>query len=159
MKIQRYGGDLQPQGHGPLSLRDAMGRLFDESFWDPFEDNGLMPRSRKELAFPKVNVYETDDEVRVTANIPGIDPENVDIEVDEDTLTLSGVIEDEKEQKDERCYSLEREYGEFYRDIFLPARVDPEKVSAESKDGVITVKMPKIEDKSGRKKIDVKKDS
>lgn len=159
MQLQRRGGDLQPQNYGPLSLREAMGKLFDESFWDPFEDSGLMSRDRAGYVFPKVNISETEKEVKVTANIPGIEPEKVNIEVDEDSVTLSGVIEEEREEKEEHHYSFEREYGEFYRDIFLPARVDPEKVSAESKDGVITIKMIKVEDKGGRKKIDIKKGS
>lgn len=159
MKIQRYSGDLQPQTPGPLSLREAMSRLFDESFWDPFEDTSLSAGDRSGGLFPKVNISETENEVKVTANIPGIDPEKVSIEVDEDSLTLSGTIEEEKEDSDEKQYRFEREYGEFYRDFLLPARVDPDKVSAESKNGVIMIKMPKIEDKSGRKKIDVKNNS
>ncbi|MGM0482653.1 MAG: Hsp20/alpha crystallin family protein [Patescibacteria group bacterium] len=156
MQIQRRGGDLQPQNQGPLSLREAMGRLFDESIWDPFEDTGLLSQDRGGL-FPKVDISETDKEVKVIANIPGMDPEKVNIEVDEDSLTLSGTIEEEKEDSNERQYRFEREYGEFYRDFLLPARVDPDKVSAESKNGVITIKMSKVEDKSGRKKVDVKK--
>ncbi|MGM0628836.1 MAG: Hsp20/alpha crystallin family protein [Patescibacteria group bacterium] len=157
MQIQRRGGDMQPQNSGPLSLREAMGRLFDESFWDPFEESGLLAQDRTESLFPKVNISETDEEVKAVANIPGMDPENISIEVDEDSLTLSGTLEEEKEDSNERQYRFERECGEFYRDFLLPARVDPDKVSAESKNGVITIKMPKVEDKSGRKKVDVKK--
>lgn len=154
MKPQRY--DDQSDLNRPLSLRDAMSRLFDESIWDPFEDRGLMS---ERVQFPKVDVSETESEVKVTANVPGMKAEDLSIEADEDSLYLSGVIQQENEQKDEKQYRYEREYGEFSREIFLPARIDPDKIEASTKDGVLTVTMPKVEEGSGRKKISVKQAS
>ncbi len=157
MKLQRRSDDNQPYEGGPLSLREAMGRLFDESIWDPFEERSLLANERQSRNFPKVNISETEDNIKITANIPGIDPENVKVEVEEDSIAISGFIEEEKEDKEESYYRFEREYGEFYRDFLLPAKVDPEKVEAHSKDGVITINLPKTVDKTSKKKIDIKK--
>ena len=160
MQIQRRSGEIQPRHGSALSLRDAMSRLFDESFWDPFEERGLSASEQRSSGlFPKVDISENDKEVKITANIPGIDPEKVNIEVDEDSIVLSGTIEEEKEESDARHYRFEREYGEFYRDFLLPARVEPDKVSASAKNGVIVIKLPKSVDKNTRKKVDIKKNS
>lgn len=144
---------MQLEPRGPLSLREAMGRLFDESFWDPFEEGGLLADGRGQTLFPKVDISESDREVKVVANVPGIDPEKVSVEVDEDSLTVSGTIEEEKEDGDARHYRYEREFGEFRRDFLLPSRVDPSKVSAQSRNGVITITLPKVADGGGKKKV------
>ena len=74
---------------GMLSLRDAMDRLFDESFWAPF---GLTEKGFREMEkfAPRVDISETDTEIKVRADVPGINPQDLNIEVTEDTLTLSG---------------------------------------------------------------------
>lgn len=137
-----------------MSLRDAMNRLFDESFWDPFDQShSLVPWDR---TFPKLDISETDKEVKVTANVPGVDPENIEVEVDENSMRITGKAEKEKRQEDEKFYSYEREYGEFHREFALPAEVDPDKVKANIKDGVLTVVMSKIA-KQKRKKVKVGK--
>ena len=152
LKPQRYDDqrdDIRPA----VSLREAMNQLFNESFWDPFEDRSMMSNR---LEFPRVDISETDKEVKVVANVPGIDPDKLSIEADEDSLTLSGQIERQDEKQDEKQYRFEREYGEFHRDILLPARVDPDQVSAASKNGVVTIRLPKVEESSGKKKVEVK---
>lgn len=156
MQIKKYGDDMDTRYGSPLSLRDAMGKILDESFWDPFEDRGVFHSEGSVRAFPKINVSENEKEVKVVANIPGVDPEKINIEVDEDSLILSGFIEEEKESSDEKHYRFEREFGEFYRDILLPAKVDPENVSAEANNGVITINLTKSVDKESRKKIEIK---
>jgi HSP20 family protein len=143
----------------PLSLLD---RFFDDSF-DPF---GLMSPSlfgTRRLGsvsntFPKVDVSETENEIRVVANVPGIDPEKIDIEVGEDYLSISGRID--KEIKDEgkngKVYRYEREYGEFRRDFSLPARVNKEGIVAKSKNGVLSITLPKSEEERKAKvKVEV----
>ncbi len=85
--------DPYPTG-GPLSLRQAMNRLFDESIWDPFDRlGGFWPATYQGIGFPRADICEDDKEVTVTAEVPGIDPDKVEIEVDEDTLTISGETE------------------------------------------------------------------
>ncbi|HYF10206.1 MAG TPA: Hsp20/alpha crystallin family protein [Candidatus Paceibacterota bacterium] len=144
----------------PFSLID---RFFDDA-WDPF--NVLTPslfRNRSlgavNTLFPKVDVSETDNEIKVVANIPGIDPEKIDIEVGDDYLSLSGKIE--KESTDERngkVYRFEREFGEFRREFSLPARVSKENIVARAKNGVLSITLPKSEDERKAKiKVEVEK--
>jgi len=135
-----------------LSPFSLVNRFFEDSFIDPF--NILTPSllgnrslSSVNTGFPKVDVTETDSEIRVTANIPGIDPSNIDIEVGEDYLSLSGKIEKEnkEEAKNGKIYRFEREYGEFRREFSLPARVKKEGIVAKAKNGVLTLMLPKSE--------------
>jgi HSP20 family protein len=133
----------------PFSFID---RFFDDFAWDPF--NIMTPslfRSRAlgnvSMAFPKVDVEETDNEIKVTANIPGVDPKDINVEVGDDYLSLSGKIEKEsKDEKNGKIYRYEREYGEFRREFSLPARVNKDSITAKSKNGVLTITLPKSED-------------
>ncbi|GMU74309.1 MAG: heat-shock protein Hsp20 [Candidatus Campbellbacteria bacterium] len=142
----------------PFSLID---RFFDDS-WDPF--NMMSPsffRNRGlgnvSTLFPKVDVEETDNEIRVTANVPGIDPNSINVEVGDDYLSLSGKIDKEtKDEKRGKVYRYEREYGEFRREFALPARVNKDGIVAKSKNGVLTITLPKSEEElKKRVKIDV----
>ncbi len=143
----------------PFSLID---RFFDDSPWDPF--NIMTPslfRSRGlgnvSTAFPKVDVEETDNEIKVTANVPGIDPKDINVDVGDDYLSLSGKIEKEnKDEKNGKVYRYEREYGEFRREFSLPARVNKDSIVAKSKNGVLTITLPKSEEEMKKRvKIDV----
>jgi HSP20 family protein len=124
-------------------------------FFSPFS---LLPR---DFAFiggdftPRVDVTETDKEVRVTAELPGVDEKDIALELDENALILSGEKKEEHEEKSRTGYRLERAYGSFRRVIPLPSRVDVEKVHAEFKRGVLSVKLPKLEE-SSRKRIEIK---
>ncbi len=142
----------------PFSLID---RFFDDS-WDPF--NMMLPslfRNRGlgnvSTLFPKVDVEETDDEIRVTANIPGIDPNDINVEVGDDYLSLSGKIDKEtKDEKKGKIYRYEREYGEFRREFALPVRVNKDGIVAKSKNGVLMIILPKSEDElKKRVKVEV----
>ena len=108
--------------------------------------------------FPKVDVEETENEIRVTANIPGIDAENIDVEVGDDYLSLSGKIEreDRSEDKSGKMYRYEREFGEFRREFSLPARVNKDGIIARSRNGVLSITLPKSQDERKKKvKIEV----
>lgn len=136
-----------------ISLREAMNRLFHESLLDPFEGfSELMPV--RQAPFPRVNISENDKTVTVVADVPGIDPSKIEIEAGEQSLTLSGIMEHESEKKGKKFYRFERSYGEFRRSLPLPAKVKPEEVSAKSKNGVLTITLPKVEAEK-RKKIKV----
>ena len=82
------------------------------------------------------------------ANVPGIDPEKIDIEVGDDYLSLSGKIEKEHQDRDaaQKIYRYEREYGEFRREFTLPARVKKEGIVAKAKNGVLSITLPKTDD-------------
>lgn len=141
--------------NGIFSLRDAMERLFDESFWSPF---GLAESSfgRDMTTFaPRVDVSETETEVKVRADVPGIDPDNVDIEITEDSLALSGSVERSNEEKGENFYRVERQEGEFSRQFMLPSKVDPDSVEAKAKNGTITISLKK-QPSEQKKKVQVK---
>lgn len=143
---------------GMFSLRDAMDRLFDESFWAPF---GLLERRRERCPMgrlmPRVDLSETDNEIKLRAEVPGIEPEKLNIEVGEDTITLSGKTEQSEEEKKENYYRAERYVGEFSREFALPCKIDPEKVDAKAKNGVITITLQKQVSEQ-KKKVQVRLD-
>ncbi len=127
-------------------------RFFGEGLWNPFEDMPNFALSPlRAPAFPKVDITETDEEVKITANIPGVAPEKVEIEVNEDIISLSGTVEKEQEEKEGKVYRYEREYGEFRRMFTLPARVKSDKVSAKAKNGVLIITLPKAEAEKKKK--------
>lgn len=142
----------------PFALID---RFFDDS-WDPF--NMMTPslfRNRRLgnvfTNFPRVDVEETENEIRVTANVPGIDPKDINVEVGDDYISLSGKIEKENKQEQKgKVYRYEREYGEFRREFALPTRVNKDSIVAKSKNGVLTITLPKSEEElKKRVKIEV----
>jgi HSP20 family protein len=137
-------------------FQDEMNRLFDDFFAG--HDLTLWPgRSgdRELSAFtPKVNVAETDREVTVSAELPGIDEKDVTVELDDTALTIRGEKKEESEEHKAGWTRREQVYGSFYRAIPLPAAVDGQAAKAKFHKGVLTVTAPKREpDKSSRKRI------
>ena len=105
----------------------------------------------------KIDVKETDKEIVVTAEIPGVDMKDINVSIKEDTLQLTGEKKQEKEEKHKGYYRMERSYGSFYRVIPLPAQVDRSAVHASYKHGVVTVVLPKTgEALASEQKIQVK---
>ncbi len=123
------------------------GRFFEDAFGAPMGVTGAMEWA------PLLDVDETDDEIRVSAEIPGIDPKEFDISVTGNVLTISGEKKVErKEDEKEGDYRLyERRYGRFERSFVLPRHVDQEHVDARLQDGVLTVTLPKVEAAKPRK--------
>jgi HSP20 family protein len=147
-------------GVGLFDLRDRMNRLFDEFFDRPF---GLSPFF-DEQAFmggfaPNMDVSETDKEVTISAELPGMEPEDIQIALDHNILTISGEKHAEKEEKDKRYYRLERSYGSFSRSIPLPEGVEEDSIDASFNRGVLKIKLPKtVEAQKRSKKITIKTD-
>ncbi len=134
-----------------MSLRQEMDNLFDRFFdWRPFGGEGAVSVWR-----PVLDVSETPQQVVVKAELPGMDPKEIDISLHDNILTLRGERKQEKEEKDENYHRVERSYGAFVRSFRLPAEVESEKVDASYKDGVLTIKLKKTA-KSAAKKIEVK---
>ncbi|MCF6095357.1 Hsp20/alpha crystallin family protein [Microaerobacter geothermalis] len=103
----------------------------------------------------RVDIYETESEVVATCDIPGLEKkEDVNIDIENNTLSISGSINRTNETKEENMYRKERYVGRFHRSISLPSPVSPEGVKASYKNGVLEVKMPKLM-KDNRKRIDV----
>lgn len=125
-----------------ISLREAMDRLFEESFVRPGLGR-LVPAGAEALA---VDMYETDDTIVVKSAIPGIKPEDLDISITGDTLTIKGETKAEEEVKEENYIRRERRYGSFCRSVAIPMPVMTDKAQAEFEDGVLTLTLPKAEE-------------
>ncbi len=125
-----------------MSLRDAMDRLFEESFTRGFGDLGMPAMG---TAMP-VDVIDKQDEIVVEADLPGIKPEDLDVSISGNMLSLRAKTKTEREVK-ERNYQLqERRQGAFYRTIPLPTMVKAENAKAEFENGTLTLTLPKAED-------------
>ena len=128
-------------------LRSEIDRLFDDfsparSMFN-FGLSGIAP-------VPALELTASEREYRLTAELPGLKEEDVDVSVADGVLTLKGEKREEQEQKNEGYLLSERRYGSFERRVSLPSDVDPEKISAEFKKGVLTITLPKDEQASGR---------
>lgn len=125
-----------------ISLRDAMDRLFEESFVRP-TSRALAPWGGGELA---IDMYEADNNIVVKASTPGVKPEDIDISISGNTLTIKGETKEEQEIKEENYIRRERRYGSFMRSIPLPGDVNSDKAEAEFENGVLTIKIPRAEE-------------
>lgn len=121
-------------------------RFFDSPFWGP-------PSLLSETRFwsPSLDVSENDEEITVTAEIPGVDAKDFDISVSGNLLTISGEKKVESEERKGSMYRAERRFGSFRRSINLPDSVDAEKVEAEYDRGILTVRLPKAEKARARR--------
>lgn len=125
-----------------LSLRSAMDRLFEESFVTP-RAGWWVPVSAAELA---IDMYETKDEVIVKAAMPGIKPDQAEVTITGNTLTIRGESKEEKEVKEENYIRKERHFGSFARSVTLPDGLKTDKAEATFENGVLTLKIPKAEE-------------
>jgi HSP20 family protein len=127
-----------------MSLQDRMNRLYE----------GTIPRSpatREDNLFagswaPAVDIYETENEIVLKAELPDIDPKDVDIRIEDNILYLKGERKFLKETNEENFHRIERNYGAFARSFSLPHTVAVDKIVASYKDGVLSLKMPKREE-------------
>jgi HSP20 family protein len=141
-----------------LDIRDEMNRMFEDFFERPL---GLSPLSRETSLrtsfMPDLDISDTEDEILVSAELPGMEPEDIDIQLSGNTLMISGEKSSEKEQKGKRYYRQERSYGSFRRSIPLPDEIDQDKIDASYQRGVLKVSLPKTaEAKKKSKSIPVK---
>jgi HSP20 family protein len=98
-----------------------------------------------------VDIYENEDTVVVKAELPGVDKEDIKVDLKDGVLTLSGQRSHEKEVKEENYYRKERAFGRFQRSFSVPTEIDPDKIKAEFKDGVLKVEIPKPEEQKPKK--------
>ena len=92
---------------------------------------------------PSVDIFETDTDLVLKAELPGVDPKDVDLSVEKNVLTLKGQRHFEHEDKKDNYHRIERSYGSFTRSFSLPTTIEEEKIRADSKDGILTVSLPK----------------
>jgi HSP20 family protein len=157
LPMSRTREDMDPL----MLMRRQMNRLFDDVFGD-FPLPGFDGPVGRQMAPPKINVSETEKELEVTAELPGVKPDDIEVMVDEDSLTIRGEIKQEREDQDkDRNYHVrERIDGVFSRTLPLPFRADPAKVQASFRDGVLTITMPKPEEiQQKQQRIQVQQDT
>jgi len=145
----------RPSGNVPVALNWA-DRLFNELMPSRvFRE--LLPSMMKEHGelMPDFDIAEGDDHFSVKADLPGIDPKNLDISLAGNVLTIRGEKREEREEKNGRYYTMEREFGSFSRSFMLPSDVKEDGIEASYKDGVLRVNIPKSE-RAKQKKIPVK---
>ena len=148
------GPAARREGPRPLALRDEIDRLFDDFFSGWPTARGLSATGE---FIPSVDMSETDNEVKITAELPGMTEDDVDVELDEDMLTIRGEKKQEEEEEGGGRYWCESSYGKFVREVPLPSAVDPDKADASFKNGQLKVTVPKrAEEQSKRRKIEVK---
>ena len=122
--------------------QDRFNRLFNETFSRAFGDEETPVRNWA----PAVDIFENDSNIVLKAELPGIDPKDVEVRVEDNTLYLKGERKFEKETKEENYHRIERAYGSFARSFSLPNSIDAEKVAADYKDGLLTLTLPKREE-------------
>jgi HSP20 family protein len=130
----------------PVSSSLSPLREFDELFDRMFDLRRWMKNWPVAAEFewrPATDVIETDKEILLKAELPGVRKEDVSVELEGDTLTIKGERKEEKEEKGKKLHRVERFYGSFMRSFTLPGNVDAKAISAEMKDGVLEVHLPK----------------
>lgn len=139
MAITRYGNSMDP---------------FDQMFNTLLGSGGSAGRGSLMRA-PETDVVETEREIRVSVEMPGLKRDNIDIDVENNVLTIRGEKREEREEGEEGKYHIaERRYGTFTRSFVLPRDVDAENIQARFEDGVLTVTIPKSE-RARRRRIEV----
>jgi HSP20 family protein len=136
-------------------FQHEMDRLFEE-----FRGFGLAQMAESEGGVgwaPAVNMTEDEKEIRVTAELPGMDEKDIEVDFSHNTLTIRGEKKEEEKEESQNFYRMERRYGSFQRQIDVPREVEADKVEAEFKKGVLTVHLPKTKEaRTNARKIQVK---
>ena len=130
-----------------VTLREKMNRLFEDYYPARTEEKDIVAGSWA----PSVDIYETENELVLTAELPGIKEDDIEIKLEDNTLTLKGNRNFEKETKEENYHRIERSYGSFFRSFTLPAYIDQEKIEAEHEKGILKISMPKKQEAKSRK--------
>jgi HSP20 family protein len=131
----------------PWSLLNQFNRELDTLFARPNTENSI---ATSDWA-PAVDIKETETEFKILADIPGVDPKDIDVHMEDGVLTIRGEREAKKEEEKEGYKRVERSYGSFYRRFNMPDSADADKISAKSVHGVLEVTIPKQEKVQPRK--------
>lgn len=137
-----------------------MDRMMEEFFgrrMRPFWPERWSRAEEVEMTVPSVDVFEEKDDVVVKAELPGLDKDNIEVNVTDHLLTIKGEKKKEEEVKEENYYRAERSYGSFLRTLELPKDVQADKVKASFKNGILEIRMPKTEEAKA-KEVKVKID-
>jgi HSP20 family protein len=125
------------------SLSDEMNRLFSRTVGDGVSSGSAWT--------PAVDIFDTEEAIVLRAELPGLGPDDIDIEIDDNVLTLKGERRFQETVDEGRFYRLERAYGHFQRSVTLPQGVKADEISADVDNGVLTVRVPKADEVKPRK--------
>ncbi len=129
-----------------ITLREKMNRLFEDASTGQREGRDLVSSTWS----PAVDIFETENAIVLTAELPGIEDKDIEIKLEGNTLSLKGERQLEEETREENYHRIERSYGSFYRSFTLPHYVDQDKIKAEHEHGVLKVFLPKKQDSRPR---------
>ncbi len=122
------------------TLRSQMDRIFESLLGEEGEE------IKRGSWVPPVDIYETEDEIVIKAEVPGVKQEDIEIKIEDDTLIIRGEKKFERDEEKEKYHRAERIYGAFQRSFILPKTVDKERIKASLKNGVLTIILPKKEE-------------
>lgn len=134
----------------PSAPNDELSRLID-GFFGPAVGFWPTAANRSAVPYPRVDLSETDAAVHVSAELPGVKQEEIEVEVHADTLRICGEKKDERVVTEHNFHSVERTFGRFDRTIVLPAEVDVRQAEATFKDGVLSITLPKVKSAAAQK--------
>ncbi len=133
-------GEITRRNRGqPMTFREAMNRFMEEPGW------WMTPTTEWANTFP-LDMYETDNDYVIKVSTPGIRPEDLDVNVSNNVLTIRGELREEEKREETRYHYMERRYGTFERSVVLPTSVDVNQVHANLNNGILTVTIPKTEE-------------
>ena len=130
-----------------VTLREKMNRLFEDAVTHRGEERELISSAWA----PAVDIYEDENQLVLSAEVPGLEEKDVEIKIEDSTLIIQGERKMQKETKEENYHRIERAYGSFYRSFSLPNYIDQEKIHAENENGVLKITMPKKAELKPRK--------
>jgi HSP20 family protein len=130
---------------GPVTMRDLMDRLMMDDAWGTAWGRRPVAAWGETVLEAPVDVYQTDTEYVVKASMPGVKPDDVDISIIGETLTVKAALQEDKEVKAEGWLVRESRHGAFARSVTLPTEVQADKVEAILEHGILTLKLPKAE--------------
>lgn len=130
-----------------ITVREKMNHLFEEAVISRGEEKDLVSSSWT----PTVDIFETENELVLSAEVPGINEKDIEIKIEDNTLTLRGERKFEKETKEENYHRIERAYGSFFRSFSLPLYINQDIIKAEHLNGVLKIIMPKKPELKPRK--------
>jgi HSP20 family protein len=141
---KREEGEIEGRPETSLArLRREMDSLFDRFFHEPWSVSGLERSWSGLAAAPRTDLADSENEVTVSMELAGVDPKDVEINISGGMLTVRGEKKAEKEEQKRDYHYVERQFGSFERTVQLPSTVDPEKVDAAYKNGVLTITIAK----------------
>jgi HSP20 family protein len=155
----RSGGLMGGSGNDPfLSLHREVNRLFDDVFrggTGQMLTGGQGQGAEGAVMMPHIDVSETDRELKVCAELPGVSENDVDIRLEDDVLVIRGEKKFERKDEKENYHFVERSYGTFQRALRLPGPINPDQVQARFENGVLTVTLPKTEQTERSRRIQI----